>query len=146
MNILQEIFRSPDLFVPFKAGQAIFKEGEHGEVMCVLTEGEAEVRVHDKVIGTFSPVEVFGEMAVIDPHPRSVTVMAKNDCKLARINQKRFLFLIQQKPQFAIYIMKVLVERIRWMDSLAKSAAQAQPAPAPSAPAEAPAAQPEQKP
>jgi CRP/FNR family transcriptional regulator, cyclic AMP receptor protein len=121
MNFLQEIFRSPDLYVPFKAGQAIFKEGEQGDVMYVLMEGEVEVKVHDKSIGTFLPIEVFGEMAVIDPHPRSATVIAKTDCRLAPINQKRFLFLIQQKPQFAIYIMKILVERIRWMDSMAKS-------------------------
>jgi CRP/FNR family cyclic AMP-dependent transcriptional regulator len=120
MNLLQELFRSPDLYVPFKAGQVIFKEGEQGDVMHVLMEGEVEVQVQGKVIGSFLPVEVFGEMAVIDPHPRSATVIAKTDCKLAPINQKRFLFLIQQKPQFAIYIMKILVERIRWMDSMTK--------------------------
>jgi CRP-like cAMP-binding protein len=82
-------------------------------------EGLVEVQVKDKVIGTFQPIEVFGEMAVIDPAPRSATVTAKTNCKLAPINQKRFLFLIQQKPQFAIHIMRMLVERIRWMDTMA---------------------------
>ena len=123
MNLLLELFRSPNQYVPFKAGQAVFTEGEQGDVMYVLMEGELEVQVHNKVVGAFGPVEVFGEMAVIDTQPRSATVVAKTDCMLAPINQKRFLFLIQQKPEFAIYIMKILVERIRWMDEMAKGLA-----------------------
>ena len=125
MNLLLELFRSPNQYVPFKAGQAVFTEGEQGDVMYVLMEGELEVQVHNKVVGAFGPVEVFGEMAVIDTQPRSATVVAKTDCMLAPINQKRFLFLIQQKPEFAIYIMKILVERIRWMDAMAKGLATA---------------------
>ena len=141
MNILQDIFRSPNLFLPFKAGQTIFKEGEMGDVMYVLMEGEIEVQIHGKVVGTFQPIEVVGEMAVIDPQPRSATVLAKTDCKLAPINQKRFEFLVQQKPQFAIYIMRIPVERIRWMDSMARSnppAAETAPPSVPSPSAESP--------
>jgi CRP/FNR family transcriptional regulator, cyclic AMP receptor protein len=114
---LQEIFRNLDSYVPFKPGQIIFKEGEFGDIMYVLMEGHVDVLVGDNVIGTFEPVEIFGEMAVIDAGPRSATVRAKTDCKLISINQKRFVFLVQQKPQFAIHIMRILVERIRWMDA-----------------------------
>lgn len=105
--------------MPFKPGQNIFKEGEYGDTMFVLVEGVVEVIVGFKVIGAFQPVEIFGEMSVIDAGPRSATVRAKTFCKLAPVNQKRFLFLIQQKPQLALHIMKILVERIRWMNSVA---------------------------
>jgi len=87
--------------------------------MYVLVEGVVEVVVGFKVVGAFQPVEIFGEMAVIDAGPRSATVRAKTYCKLAPVNQKRFVFLIQQKPQLALHIMKILVERIRWMNSVA---------------------------
>lgn len=87
--------------------------------MYVLVEGVVEVVVGFKVVGAFEPVEIFGEMSVIDAGPRSATVRAKGYCKLAPVNQKRFLFLIQQKPQLALHIMKMLVERIRWMNSVA---------------------------
>lgn len=87
--------------------------------MYVLVEGVVEVVVGFKVVGAFQPIEIFGEMAVIDAGPRSATVRAKTYCKLAPVNQKRFIFLIQQKPQLALHVMKMLVERIRWMNSVA---------------------------
>lgn len=123
---LQEIFRSIDSYVPFKTGQIIFKEGEFGDVMYVLMEGLVDVVVQGRVVGTFEPIEIFGEMAVIDAGPRSATVVAKTDCKFISINQKRFIFLVQQKPQFAIHIMRMLVERIRWMDAQAAQPVQAE--------------------
>ncbi len=118
-SLLLEIFRSPELLTPFKPGQVIFREGEYGDTMFVLVEGVVEVVVGYKVVGAFEPVEIFGEMSVIDAGPRSATVRAKSFCKLAPVNQKRFIFLIQQKPQLALHIMKMLVERIRWMTSVA---------------------------
>ena len=101
----------------FKPGQAIFTEGDYGDFMYVLLEGSVEVLVHGKSVGTFDPVELFGEMAIIDPQPRSATVMAKTACKLARINRPRFLVLVQGQPEFALQVMQGLVDRIRWMDS-----------------------------
>jgi CRP/FNR family transcriptional regulator, cyclic AMP receptor protein len=118
---LEDIFRSSEPTTSFKAGHVIFKEGEPGDFMYVLVEGQVEVVVRDVVVGAFEPVEVFGEMAVIDPKPRSASVVAKTNCRLIAINQKRFMFLIQQKPQFAIDLMKILVERIRWMDTRSKA-------------------------
>lgn len=139
ITLLQDILRRPEDFRTFKAGQAIFKEGEMGYVMYVLLEGVVEVQVGHKVIGAFEPIEMFGEMAVIDAGPRSATVTAKTDSKLAAINQNRFLFMIRQKPELAIHIMRMLVERIRWMNTEALNhaakAALVEPAPE-SAPAE----------
>lgn len=138
-NLLQDIFKSPELLVPFKPGQPIFREGEYGDTMYVLVEGVVEVLVGYKVVGAFEPIEIFGEMSVIDAGPRSASVRAKTSCKLAPVNQKRFLFLIQQKPQLALHIMKILVERIRWMNSVASKGGglQTDAAPPPAPPAEA---------
>lgn len=111
-------FWKPEFCVHFPAGQTVLKEGEQGDSMFILLEGEVEVRVRDQVVGSFSPVEVFGEMAAIDKQPRSATVIAKTACKFARIDQSRFKQIIPQRPQFAIDVMRMLVERIRWMDTV----------------------------
>ena len=103
-----------------KAGETLFKEGQPGDFMYVLLEGQIDVLVHEQRVGTFEAVEIFGEMALIDAQPRSATVVTKTDCKLARMDQNRFKYLIQQKPEFAIDVMRMLVERIRWMDTLAQ--------------------------
>ena len=115
---LPEALWKPEFCIPFQTGQVVMKEGEMGNTLHILMEGQVEVQIHDQVVGTFEPVEVFGEMAVIDSQPRSATVIAKTNCKLARIDQNRFKQLIQQRPDFGIDIMRMLVERIRWMDSV----------------------------
>ena len=116
-----DLFPRNDSLVSFKPGQAVFKEGEPGDVMFILIEGVVDVVVGEKVVGSFEPIEILGEMSVIEPGPRSATVVAKTHCKLGAVNQKRFNFLCQNKPDFAVHIMRMLVERMRWMDQSAKT-------------------------
>lgn len=140
--LIQEVFRRTDDHRSFKPGEAIFREGEPGSQMFILVQGIVEVQVGNSIIGAFEPIEIFGEMAVIDAGPRSASVIAKTDCKLIAVNQSRFLFLIQQKPQLAIHIMSMLVERIRWMNSNTASLPQVEPAPSNPGPASGTAAAP----
>lgn len=118
-TLVFEILRKPDLQVEFKPGEIIYREGDPGDGMYVLLEGVVEVLVGGKSVGSFEPIEFFGEMAVIDPGPRSATVRAATKCKLAPISQIRFLALIERRPHLAILIMRMLVERIRWLNSVA---------------------------
>lgn len=119
---LPDILWKAEYCVQFQAGSTVLKEGEMGNTLLVLMEGHVEVRIKDRVVGEFQPVEVFGEMAVIDSQPRSATVIAKDKCRFARIDQNRFKALIQQRPEFGIEIMRMLVERMRWMDTVAAKA------------------------
>ena len=100
----------------FATGAKIFREGEPGNKMYVVKEGEVELSVRGKVIATMGKGGILGEMALIDSHPRSATASAKTDCELVVINEERFLALVHQKPSFALEVMKVLVERLRLMD------------------------------
>jgi CRP/FNR family cyclic AMP-dependent transcriptional regulator len=120
---LNELSFTAESQVVFKPGQTLFKEGEPGDFMYVLLEGTVEVQVQQKVVGAFEAVEAFGEMAVIDPSPRSATVVATTNCKLARINNGRFVSMVRNRPEFALHIMSMMVERIRWMDSAAATSA-----------------------
>lgn len=97
----------------FKAGERIFDEGEAGDFMYGLIEGEVEIRKGGKVVDTIGPGGIFGEMALIDHAPRSATAVAKTDCKAAQISEKRFYFLVQQTPNFALHLMRVLTDRVR---------------------------------
>jgi CRP-like cAMP-binding protein len=127
MNLPDTLWK-PDFCVEFKAGQTILKEGEVGNTLLVLLDGQIEVQVRGKVVGTFDPIEIFGEMAVIDSQPRSATVVAKKKSRCARIDQAHFKMLIQKKPEFAIDVMHGMVERMRWMDSVAAKQAAEQAA------------------
>jgi CRP-like cAMP-binding protein len=60
-----------------------------------------------------APGGMVGEMALIDRSPRSATVTALVDSEVVKLDQRRFLFLVQQTPYFSIRVMSVLTQRLR---------------------------------
>jgi CRP-like cAMP-binding protein len=60
--------------------------------------------------------DILGEMGVIDHSPRSTTVVAETQCTFAKIDEKRFYYLVQQTPYFGIEVMKVMAKRLRQCD------------------------------
>ena len=99
------------------AGEVIFQAYEMGAEMYVVIEGTVELTIDSTVLETLGPGEPFGEMALIDQSPRVATATAKTECTLAVIPEKRFLFLVQQTPYFALQIMKVMADRLRAMNA-----------------------------
>jgi CRP/FNR family cyclic AMP-dependent transcriptional regulator len=105
-------FESSDA-VHFPAGAEIFKEGDPGDLMYVVLEGEVRIAVHGVEVEKVGPGGVLGEMALIDNEPRSATAQAVTECRLVAIGERRFNFLVQQHPRFAIQIMRVMASRLR---------------------------------
>lgn len=103
----------------FKAGEAIFQEGDAGDKMYVVRSGEVAIEKNGKVMETLGPGGIFGEMALIDGSPRSAMAKAKTDCEVAPITEKTFVFLVHETPYFAIAVMRTLANRLRRMDLLA---------------------------
>src|ERR1043166_10096095 len=99
---LSHLFRNSEFFIPFKAGDTVFKEGEPGDQMYVVLEGEVDIIVHDKVVETVGVDNFLGEMALIDERPRSATAVAKTDCKLAPIAPRRFEYLVHTDHNLAL--------------------------------------------
>ncbi len=97
----------------FTAGQVIFHQGDAGDFMYGVVEGTVELLRQGTVIATLGPGEVFGEMAILDRQPRSADAMAKTDVKLAPVDERRFLMLVQNHPYFALTVMRIMAERLR---------------------------------
>src|SRR5262249_45987444 len=112
-----ELFRHETDTVQVAPGDFLFREGDQRDKMYVLLEGEMEIRLDDYVPETAGPGSLIGEMALIDGSPRSANAMAKTNCRLAPIDKRRFLFLVQQHPHFATHVLKVLAKRLRHMNT-----------------------------
>ena len=108
-----DLFQHAQDSVIFAAGQVIFREGEPGDVMYAILEGEVEIVVRGRVVDTTGPGGIVGEMALIDAGPRSATVRATTVCKLVPVSQRRFTFLVQQTPFFALQVMRIMSARQR---------------------------------
>jgi CRP/FNR family transcriptional regulator, cyclic AMP receptor protein len=95
------------------AGTTIFEEGDLGETMYVVIEGQIEINVGPVTVEMAGPGSIVGEMALIDKSPRSATAKARTDCKVAAVDAKRFEFLVQHTPYFSIQVMQIMADRLR---------------------------------
>jgi CRP-like cAMP-binding protein len=95
------------------AGTVVFEEGSPGSEMYGVIDGAIELRTSHGRVYRVGPDETFGEMALVDHSPRMATAVAIEDTTLAVIDEKRFLFLVQETPTFAIQVMSSLADRLR---------------------------------
>ena len=108
------IFKNEPDVRSFSTGQIIFNEGQASDgLMYAVVEGEVEITHHGRSLEVIPAGGVFGEMALLDQHPRSGSAVAKTDCRVAAIAERRFTFLIGQNPYFALDLMRLLAKRVR---------------------------------
>jgi CRP-like cAMP-binding protein len=108
--------------VTFKAGETIIAEGDEGDTAFFIVTGSVEVLIgrgdNARTIGALNPGEVFGEMCLIEPGPRSATVRAANDVECLATSYEEFISAIEDNPYRAVAFMKTLVKRLRQMTEL----------------------------
>ena len=99
--------------IEFAPGEIIFSAGEEGNLMYVVTGGEVDIQVGPTIAETVTVGGIFGEMALIDGHVRSAGAVARTQCKLVPVDQRRFQFLVSEMPFFALQVMSIMAERLR---------------------------------
>jgi CRP-like cAMP-binding protein len=118
-----EIFSHNTAKITIPAGQALFREGDAGNQMFVLETGTAEVFVQNQCVETLQHGSIVGEMSLVSPGPHSASVIAKTNCEFVAVDEKRFQFLVQQTPYFALQVMRLMAERLRATNKLLVAAA-----------------------
>ncbi len=98
------------------AGKTIFQVGDTGEQMFAVLAGSVDILIHGKLVETIGAGGVFGEMALVEDRPRSATAIVKTEATIVTVDRKRFMFLVQQSPFFALQLMAIMAERLRRMD------------------------------
>ena len=107
------MFRSSHDAEVVPAGRVLFEEGEHGDVMFAIADGQVELTHGGAVIEEIGSGGVIGEMALIDDAPRSATATAATESRVVRVDREHFIYLIQEHPTFALQVMGVMAERLR---------------------------------
>src|ERR1035438_6052069 len=111
-NLFLNLFRDKEA-TSFAPGQSIFQAGDPGEAMYIVVEGEVEIRDGSVLLETSGQGSIVGELALIDDEPRSATAVAKTVCRLVAVDRRRFQYMVQETPLFALSVMKVLADRLR---------------------------------
>jgi CRP-like cAMP-binding protein len=111
--------------VKFDAGDTILAEGEDGNTAFLIINGSVEISVGEgakaKTVGALNSGDVFGEMSLLEPGPRSATVRAITETECIVTSYDEFIGSIQDNPERAVEFMKTLVRRLRHMNELMAS-------------------------
>ena len=106
-----------DLGRLFQDGDIIIHQGEVGDCMFVIQEGQVEIiqEEGDKEIqlAVLGEGDIFGEMAILEREVRTATVRALGLVRVITVDKKNFLRNIHENPVLALRLAEVLSSRIR---------------------------------
>ena len=94
-----------------KASRILLKRDK----MYLLLEGQVGLAARGKALGFVKPGEIFGEMAAMTDSARSATAVAKSQCRVISLDDKQFNNALKRKPEFALMMMSVMINRLRSM-------------------------------
>ena len=109
-------------------GEVLFYEKEPSNDMYIVLEGKVRASLFDEqgnelVLAELGPGEFIGEMGIIDQLPRSATVLAEENTKLAVLRRETFLRIIRENPDIALNVIRALVARLRRTDDMVEALA-----------------------
>ena len=105
--------------VEYDAGQPIFSKGDVGDSMYIVVSGRVRVFDGDRTLSNLGETEIFGELALLDPEPRSASVEAIEDTRLFRLDDDTFSQLMAGNLEMVRGVLHVLCERLRLASSAA---------------------------
>jgi hypothetical protein len=101
----------------FGTGERIFREGDVGEEMFVILRGVVRLHKGEATIATLQKGAHFGEMALVDRSPRSLSATSDERARLLSIRRKEFYEIIKKEPALSTKLLwsfvQVLAERLR---------------------------------
>lgn len=108
---------SSKLLVSHPAGSYVFREGESGEEMYILQEGEVEIvkryGPQEKRLALLESGDFFGEMSMLENRPRNASARVVADAKVLAIDPSTFDQMLREYPEVAVRMLRGLCQRLR---------------------------------
>ena len=104
--------------VKIAKGSILFKEGDDGEHLYVIIEGKLKLGTssgdgRENLLSILGPGEMFGELSLFDPGPRTSTATAVTDAKLLSLSHKKVIPWLKQNPEVSLQLLTRLSQRLR---------------------------------
>jgi serine/threonine protein phosphatase PrpC/CRP-like cAMP-binding protein len=91
--------------VTYHDGDTVMNQGERGEELFIVLQGNVDVMRGDAKLATLSPGEHVGEMALIRSQPRSATVKSSGTSELMVIRRTDFFEILRNEHQLAVKLL-----------------------------------------
>ena len=99
----------------------VLNAGDSTDNIYFVLSGALKVQVSDEdgrevILSKLGPGELFGEMGVLDDHPRSATVLAVEPSQVVVMGKADFKQCLVDNPDVSLFIMRNLTKRLRMAD------------------------------
>jgi CRP/FNR family cyclic AMP-dependent transcriptional regulator len=111
-DILAEIADRVEV-VEVAAGAVVFQKGDPGDSLFIVAQGRLHAHDGERVLNDLVKREVFGEMAALDPAPRSASITAEEDSLLLRLDQHSLFELMNHHAEVMRGVIHILSQRLR---------------------------------
>jgi len=106
----------------YSKGQVIIRQGEAGDNIYAVQEGELEVLRERKgggeiLVATLRAGDIFGEMAILQKDVRSATVRTLTEARLLTLDKKTFIRRVHEDPSLAFNMVRMMAKRIRALNA-----------------------------
>lgn len=104
--------------VKIAKGSILFKEGDDGEHLYVIIDGKLKLGTssgdgRENLLSILGPGEMFGELSLFDPGPRTSTATAVTDAKLLSLSHEKVIPWLKQNPEVSLQLLTRLSQRLR---------------------------------
>jgi CRP/FNR family cyclic AMP-dependent transcriptional regulator len=97
----------------FGPDATLMKEGSPGSSFMVILEGSAKVRRNGRTVAQLGPGDFIGEISLLDPGPRTATIVATTEVKCLGLAGDDFRGILENEPRLAMHLLKGLAHRFR---------------------------------
>ncbi len=99
-------------------GDVLFHEGDQGDRLYVIAEGKIKLGRtstdgRENLLAILGPGEMFGELSLFDPGPRTATATAVAETQLVSMGQDQLRDVLHQRPNVALTMLTALARRLR---------------------------------
>ncbi len=99
-------------------GDRLFDEGDSGDRLYVILEGKikltrAAADGRENLLSVLGPGEMFGELSLFDPRPRTASAVAVTDARLAALAHDSLRNWLTGRPDVAMHLLRALAQRLR---------------------------------
>jgi CRP-like cAMP-binding protein len=96
----------------FQSGEILIVEGSVGDSMLVIAKGELDVSRGELNLAHLSDGAVVGEMALLDPAPRSASVIASSSGKAYELERDTFMAMLDAGDPNALALLRLLTNTV----------------------------------
>ena len=118
---LEQLYQMAET-VSIPAGELVLREGDPGDSLYVVLDGELEVtKRHGRqevLLAVYKAGQFFGEMALLEQTPRSASVRTLQGSRLLVISQVAFQTLLSCSPSAPLKILHTVTSRLRSTESM----------------------------